>query len=110
MDVPLIFSILTVITIIVLHFGLDDLVRQCVERIPQYNQVYPAAKPDVSASIEEMINKGFPPNRNIVWHKATHSQKRSYWVMKPNGDDEVRVKISNGGICSKAGMCQRFCL
>ncbi len=57
-----------------------------------------------------MINKGFPPNRNIVWHKATHSQKRYYWVMKPNGDDEVRVKISNGGICSKAGMCQRFCL
>ncbi|CAF3855094.1 unnamed protein product, partial [Rotaria sp. Silwood1] len=35
----------------------DDLVRTCLERIPQYNQVYPAAKSNVSASLEDMINK-----------------------------------------------------
>ena len=96
------------ITSLAFNHPLDDLVRQCLSQIPQYEQVYPAAKPDVSVSLEEMINKGFPPNQNIVWHKATHSQKRYYWIMKPNGDDEVRVKISNGGVYSKAGMNQPF--
>jgi hypothetical protein len=99
---------MTVIILIFFLFALDDLVQQRLGRIPQYNQVYPAAKPDVSASIEEMINRGFPPNQNIVWHKATHSQKRYYWIMKPNADDEVRVRVSNGGICGKAGTCQSF--
>ncbi|CAF4013815.1 unnamed protein product [Rotaria sordida] len=80
----------------------DGLVRKCLNIVPQYCQVYPAARLDVSISLEEMITKGFPPNQNIVWHKTTHSQKRYYWVMKPNGDDEVRVRVSGGGIFSKA--------
>jgi hypothetical protein len=100
--------VITVLTNIVIYFILDGLVRQCLNTVPQYSQVYPAPKSDVSTSLEEMITKGFPPNQNIVWHRATHSQKRYYWVMKQNGDDEVRVKVSGGDICSKAGECQRF--
>ncbi|CAF3042399.1 unnamed protein product [Rotaria sp. Silwood2] len=80
----------------------DGLVRKCLNIIPQYSQVYPAARADVSISLEEMISKGFPSNQNIVWHKGTHSQKRYYWIMKPNRDDEVRVKVSSGGTFSKA--------
>jgi len=76
-----------------------------LESVPQYSQVYPAPRADVSESLEEMITKGFPPRQNIVWHKTTHGQKRYYWIMKPNGNDEVRVKIGGGGVFGKAGRC-----
>ncbi|CAF1581158.1 unnamed protein product [Rotaria magnacalcarata] len=80
----------------------DGLIQECLNKIPQYSQVYPAPKSDVSASLEEMIEKGFPPNKSIVRHKRTHSQKKYYWIMKPDGNDEVRVKIGNSGVSTKA--------
>jgi len=70
--------------------------------------VYPAPNSNVSASLEEMIAKEFPPNKNIVWHKTTYSQKKYYWVMKTNGNDEVRVKVGSSGTPSKAGKYLRF--
>ncbi len=87
----------------VFHSILDGLVSECLASIPQYSEVYPAPRPDVSKSLEQMIIKGFPQNKKIVWHKTTHGQKRYYWIMKPNGNDEVRVKVGGGGVVGKAG-------
>ncbi|CAF3467874.1 unnamed protein product [Rotaria socialis] len=74
----------------------DGLVHKCLIAVPQYQQMYPAPRPDVSESLEQMVTKGFLLNQNIVWHKTTHSQKRYYWILKPNGDDEIRVKVGSG--------------
>ncbi|CAF3630638.1 unnamed protein product [Rotaria sp. Silwood1] len=87
------------------NFGLlndfDGLVSKCLDSVPQYRQAYPAPRADVSQSLEQMIARGFPPNQNILWHKKTHGQKRYYWIRKPNGDEEVRVKVG-GGVFGKA--------
>ncbi|CAF3504886.1 unnamed protein product [Rotaria socialis] len=79
-----------------LSFLVDGLVHKCLIAVPQYQQMYPAPRPDVSESLEQMVTKGFLLNQNIVWHKTTHSQKRYYWILKPNGDDEIRVKVGSG--------------
>ncbi|CAF4357727.1 unnamed protein product, partial [Rotaria magnacalcarata] len=76
--------------------GGDGLLHKCLITVPQYQQMYPAPRPDVSESLEQMVIKGFLSNQNIVWHKTTHSQKRYYWILKPNGDDETRVKVGSG--------------
>ncbi|CAF3991474.1 unnamed protein product [Rotaria magnacalcarata] len=76
--------------------GGDGLLHKCLITVPQYQQMYPAPRPDVSESLEQMVTKGFLSNQNIVWHKTTHSQKRYYWILKPNGDDEIRVKVGSG--------------
>lgn len=82
--------------------------RECLIQIPQYDQVYPAPRSDVSISLEQMIAQGFPRNQSIVWLKPIHSEKRYYWIMKANGKDEVRVKVNSRGISSKAGKYQRL--
>ncbi|CAF4189346.1 unnamed protein product, partial [Rotaria magnacalcarata] len=79
-----------------LSFLVDGLLHKCLITVPQYQQMYPAPRPDVSESLEQMVTKGFLSNQNIVWHKTTHSQKRYYWILKPNGDDEIRVKVGSG--------------
>ncbi|CAF1048324.1 unnamed protein product [Rotaria sp. Silwood1] len=81
--------------------GKNGLVSKCLDSVPQYRQAYPAPRADASQSLEQMIARGFPPNQNILWHKKTHGQKRYYWIRKPNGDEEVRVKVG-GGVFGKA--------
>ncbi|CAF1173760.1 unnamed protein product [Adineta ricciae] len=76
--------------------NIDGLIVKCLNSIPQYSQAYPAAKFDVSASLERMVENGFRSNENIVWHKITHGQRRYYLLKSLNGDGEVHVKIGHG--------------
>jgi len=80
------------------------LIRKCLNSVPQYRQAYPAAREDVSASLERMASIGLPQNENSIWHRVTHGQRRYYLTKQPDGVEEVRVK-TGGGVYGKAGRC-----
>jgi hypothetical protein len=61
MTIRFLLRLLTEFTNILFYSVLDGLVNKCLESVPQYSQVYPAPKSDVSESLEAMIAKGFPP-------------------------------------------------